>query len=169
MIAGILSHTPTWVWIVFSLVLALGFSQTRSREVGAVRVTLLPVAMMVLSLSGVVMAFGQVPIALAAWAAGFGLSLTLVGPWFAVRGASWSPRTRRFHIPGSWLPLILILGVFVTKYAAGVCIAVDHSLAANVTFATLLSLAYGSFSALFWVRARSLRAVMVGSSPELAA
>ena len=152
MIPGILEHTPSWVWMVFLALTFLGLSQTRTRDVSRARVTLLPAAMVLLSLSGVLNAFSQVPLALAAWIAGFVLSLTLAGRTLAVRDASWSSRTRRIRIPGSWLPVTLILGLFVTKYVAGVCLAINPSLATNTALASLLSLVYGSFSGLFWGR-----------------
>jgi hypothetical protein len=59
-------------------------------------------------------------------------------------------------VPGSWVPVTLILGLFVTKYGAGVCLAIHPSLAANTSLTMFLSLTYGTFAGLFWGRARSL-------------
>jgi len=156
MILSILEHTPVWVWAVFCAVSALGLAQTRTRNVGRARAILLPVVMVGLSLSGAFNTFVQVPLALAAWTAGFALSLSFAGEAMAVRGASWSPATRRFQVPGSWLPVMMILGIFVTKYVAGICLAINPSLAANTSLTWLLSLIYGAFAGLFWGRARSL-------------
>jgi hypothetical protein len=156
MILRIVEHTPVWVWVLLCALIALGMSQTRTRDVGGARVTLLPVVMVALSLSGALTAFTQVPLALAAWMAGFWLSLRFAGERMAVRGAVWSPETRHFQIPGSWLPLAMILGLFVTKYVAGVCLAINPSLAANTSVTALLSLSYGTLAGLFWTRARSL-------------
>ena len=88
MILEILEHTPIWVWIVFGAVMLLGLQQSRTRDVSIARATILPFVMIVLSLSGVIGAFGPVPLALLAWAAGVGLSLTLAGRAVAVRGAT---------------------------------------------------------------------------------
>jgi hypothetical protein len=156
MISNILQHTPIWVWILFCGLLALGVSQTRTRDVGRARVTILPLVMVALSLSGVLGTFGQVPLALAAWVGGFWATLRLAAPWVAVRGATWSPATGQFRIPGSWLPVTLIVGIFMTKYVAGACLAISPPLAANATFAVVLSLVYGLFAGMFWGRARSL-------------
>ncbi|MFL6600100.1 MAG: DUF6622 family protein [Steroidobacteraceae bacterium] len=156
MILSILEHTPVWVWAVFCAVSALGLAQTRTRNVGRARAILLPVVMVGLSLSGTFNTFTQVPLALAAWTAGFALALSFAGAAMAVRGASWSPATRRFQVPGSWLPVALILGIFVTKYVAGACLATNPSLSTNTSLTWLLSLLYGTFAGLFWARARSL-------------
>lgn len=159
MILAILEHTPAWVWIVFCAVMALGLAQARTREVSRGRAVVLPLVMMVLSLSGVLSSFGQVPLALVAWVAGVALALTFVGPIVAIRGAQWLPESRRFRIPGSLLPVTLIVGLFVTKYAAGVSLAINHSLAANIAVVTPLSFIYGAFAGIFLARVRSLLAL----------
>jgi hypothetical protein len=160
MILEILEHTPLWVWAVFVAVIFLGLQQSRTRNVSIARATILPVVMIVLSLGGVLGAFGQVPIAWVAWTVGLLLTLALAGRAVAVRGARRSAQPGFLHIPGSFLPVALILAVFVTKYSAGVALAVNPSLAANTGVAVALSLVYGAFAGLFWARARSLRAVL---------
>jgi hypothetical protein len=169
MILSILEHTPVWVWVTFCAVITLGILQIRTRDVSIARATVLPVVMIALSLSGVLSAFSQIPLALGAWLVGVVVSLKLAGSVLAVRGASWSAETRHFRVPGSFVPVTLILGVFVTKYAAGVMLAINPSLAANTSVAIVLSLVYGAFAGLFWARARSLRASIQGSGTALPA
>jgi hypothetical protein len=160
MILGILQHTPVWVWVVFAAILLLGLQQTRTRDVSTARATILPVVMIVLSLSGVLGAFAHVPLAWVAWAVGVGSSLLLASKAVAVRGASRSTQPGHLQIPGSFVPVILILAVFITKYTAGIALAMNPSLAANTGVAVALSLVYGAFSGLFWARAQSIRAVI---------
>jgi len=163
MILSILEHTPVWVWAVFCAVISLGLAQTRTRYVGRARATLPPVIMVAVSLSGALGTFTQLSLALAAWVAGFSLSLSFAGEVMVVRGASWSPETRLFQVPGSWLPVTMIVGLFLTKYVTGVCLAINPSLAANTSLTALLSLTYGAIAALFWGRARSLLHLTRGS------
>jgi hypothetical protein len=165
MILDILAHTPVWVWIVFGALILLGLQQSRTRDVSIARATILPIVMIVLSLSGVVGAFGPVPFALVAWAAGAGLSLALAGKAVAVRGASRSTQPGHLRVPGSFVPVMLIMAVFITKYSAGVALAINPSLAANTAVAVTLSLVYGAFSGLFWSRAQSLRALVQNVQP----
>ena len=157
MFIAIVQHTPTWVWGLLAVLLALGLWQTRTREITLMRITILPLVMIALSLSGVFSAFGHFPVALGGWAAGVGAALAFARNAVAVRGAAWSPATGLLHVPGSWLPLALILGIFCVKYFAGASLALHPTLATDATFAGLCSLAYGSCSGLFLTRALSLR------------
>ena len=161
MFIAIVQHTPVWVWGLLAALIALGLSQARDREMSLMRVTILPLAMIVLSMSGVLSAFGHFPVALGGWAAGVGAALTL-GRHFGrafitVRGAAWSAQTATLHVPGSWLPLVLIVALFALKYVAGVSLALHPELAVDARFAGLISLAYGMFSGLFLARGWSLR------------
>lgn len=161
MFIAIVQHTPVWVWGLFAALIALGLSQARDREMSLMRVTILPLVMIALSLSGVFSAFGHFPIALGGWATGVGAALTLGRQFgrqfFAVRGAAWSQQTATLHVPGSWLPLVLIVALFALKYVAGVSLALHPELAGDARFAGLVSLAYGTFSGLLLARGRSLR------------
>ena len=154
---AIVQHTPAWVWSVFATLIAFGLSQTRPREMGLLRVTILPLAMIALSLSGVFRAFGHFPVALGGWAVGLGVALSFARQRVAVRGAQWLPATGTIYVPGSWLPLLLIVGLFAVKYVAGASLGIQPTLAADPLFAGLCSLAYGGFSGLFVARALALR------------
>jgi len=166
---AIVQHTPVWVWGLLAVLVALGLSQTRPREMSLTRVTVLPLVLAGLSLSGVLSAFGHLPVALGAWAVGIAAALGLARRAVAVRGASWSPSRGLLHVPGSWLPLVLILSLFVLKYGAGVSLALAPALASDTSFAGLCSLAYGTFSGLFLARALSMRSLATRPAAMLAA
>ncbi len=165
MFIAILQHTPVWVWGLLAVLVMLGLSQTRSREMSLTRVTVLPLVLLGLSLAGVINAFGHLPIAPLAWLAGVGAALGLGRQAVAVRGASWSASRRSLHVPGSWLPLALILSLFAIKYGAGASLGMFPALATDNSFAGLCSLAYGTFSGLFLARALSLRSLAEQSAP----
>jgi hypothetical protein len=156
---AIVQHTPAWVWGLLAALVALGLLQTRPLEMSLTRVTVLPLVLTALSLSGVLSAFGHMPVALAAWAAGLAAALALARKVVSVRGASWSPSRGRLHVPGSWLPLVLIVSLFVLKYGAGVSLSLVPALASDASFVGLCSLAYGTFSGLFLARALALRSL----------
>ena len=159
MLIAILQHTPAWVWALFAGLVGLGLWQTREREMSLERVTVLPLAMIALSLSGVFSAFGHFPVALGGWGAGVGAALAFGRQFVAVRGASWSQQVATLRVPGSWLPLVLIVGLFSVKYVAGVSLALHPGLAVDAVFGGLTSLAYGSFSGLFLARGLALRSL----------
>lgn len=166
MFLAILSHTPVWVWTLLAALVALGAYQARDREMTLLRVTVLPLVLIALSVSGVLSAFGVFPIAIGGWLAGVGVALALGKRFVVSRGARWSAETGRLHVPGSWLPLVLILSLFCLKYAAGVTLAMHPAMAHDATFAGLCGLAYGGFSGLFLARAMGLRGL---ASPGVAA
>ena len=169
MFIAILQHTPIWVWGLLAALIAFGLSQARDREVTLSRATILPLVLIALSLGGVLSAFGHLSVALGGWAAGAGVALTLGRQFVAPREASWSAQAGLLHVPGSWLPLVLIVGLFCIKYFAGVSLAMNPSLASDATFAGLCSLAYGSFSGLFLARAMALRSLATRNATMSAA
>jgi hypothetical protein len=160
----IVKHTPAWVWGQLAALVALGLWQTRPRAMSLARVSTLPLVLTALSLGGVLKAFGPAPVALVAWLAGALASLALARRAVAVRGASWSASGGRFNVPGSWLPLVLIVSLFALKYGAGASLALAPELATDTSFAGLCSLAYGTFSGVFLARALSLRSVASASA-----
>ena len=156
---AIVQHTPAWVWGLLAALVALGLWQTRALEMSLTRVTVLPLVLTALSLGGVISAFGHLPIASVAWAAGVAAALALARGAVTVRGASWSAGRGVLRVPGSWLPLVLIVSLFALKYGAGVSLSLAPTLASDRAFAGLCSLGYGTFSGLFLARALSLRSL----------
>lgn len=156
----ILQGTPVWVWALLALLVIVGVSQAMPRRVSARRVMIVPGVMLALSLVGVASTFGARPLALAAWAAGIAAAIAL-GLDAAPRGARWARETARFELPGSWLPMGLILSLFCIKYGVGVSLAIAPALAANTPFEVAIAFAYGAFSGLFAARAIALRRLAV--------
>ena len=152
MITSVLVHVPAWVWVLLAALIALGVSQSFPRTVALRRATIMPIALIVLSISGVTGTFRGDPLALAAWALGLAGATMLalsVGAW---KGIGWSAQAQRLLVPGSWWPLAIIMGIFVTKFAVGATLAIHPSSAADPMFSTLVSLAYGAFSGVFFSR-----------------
>lgn len=152
---AILQHTPHWVWVLLAALLALGFAQTRARRLGPARAALLPAAMLAWSLWGVAAGFGSVA-ALAAWMLGVLAAAVAVARLPLPRGARWNAAARSFDLPGSWLPLTLIVALFGIKFGVGASLAIDPALRENTVFAACASLAFGAFSGVFAGRALAL-------------
>jgi hypothetical protein len=151
MLLPILQHVPRWVWMLLAVLIALGISQSYTRHRTLRSATLVPVIMIILSFAGVVSTFAQ-PVALGTWAVGVACALVLsnaVGAW---RNIAWSEQDQRLVVPGSWIPLMLILGLFVLKFSVGVALAMNHELLSNAVFALAVSFAYGAFSGMFFSR-----------------
>ncbi len=152
---AVLQHTPLWVWPLLATLLWLGVRQTFVRTVTLRRATLLPVSMLALSLWGVVSVFASGE-ALAAWALGGLAAATWTLRLGSPPGVRWSATERIFQMPGSWVPLTLILGIFCTRFGVGMSLAQHPELRHATGFAVGTSLAYGVFSGLFAGRAMAL-------------
>ena len=151
----ILQHTPTWVFGLFALLLALGSRQLLPTRAGLRRLTVMPVAMAGLSVLGMTSSFGSQPAALAAWAAAAGVALWLVLQRPLPPGVRYDRTQMRFILPGTVVPLMLMMGIFFTKYAVGVQTALHPQLMHQAGFALAVSTLYGAFAGVFL--GRSLR------------
>ena len=156
MLKEILTHTPTWVFVLLAVLLALGIQQLFPRRVSLTRATVMPLAMTALSVSGVVSAFGAASAALVVWALG-----TVVAAALSLRrplpsSTRYDAATRSFLVAGSAVPMAMILGIFSTKYAVGVGLALHPELALNAGFALAIGTLYGAFSGLFAARVLAL-------------
>ena len=156
MIIQILSNTPLWVWAMLAALIVLGLSQAKARTAGMARVAFMPVAMTGMSIWGTVSAFGSSPMfgyVMLAWMFGAALTLALVAPTDAPAGTAYDAETRTFALPGSWAPMLLIMGTFLTKYAVGVMLAMQLGLARDGLFTLMVGCLYGLFSGTFAGRA----------------
>ncbi len=152
MVTAILSHTPSWVWILLTALVALGVWQSIPRHMSLRRATMVPLAMVGLSLYGVSSTFAGQGVAMAAWLIGGGATVLAAQALGAWPGIVWLHDEQRLQIPGSLWPMALILCIFITKFAVGVTLGMTPSRAADPQFAAEVSLAYGAFSGVFMSR-----------------
>lgn len=157
-IGPILRNTPGWVWGLLAALLALGISQVRSRMASMTRISVMPIAMGGLAIYGMVSAFGNSPNLAAvfgAWMLAALATIAVVMQFKLPEGTRFDAQTRSFHIPGSFVPLLLILGIFLTKYVVGVEVAMKPPLASDPQYTLVVGALYGAFNGIF--TGRSLR------------
>lgn len=164
--ASILAHTPGWVYGLLAALLALGVSQCFAREASLQRVLTLPLGMTALAVSGLVSAFGSAPASLSLWVMAAVLAAGAVSATPLPEGTRYDAAERRFTLPGSLVPLLLIAGVFSVKYAVGVTLALQPGLAHQPGFAAAVSALYGLFSGLFIGRAARLWKLARATAPR---
>ena len=153
MLLQILERTPSWVFVLFAVLVVLGAMQRRTRELGRARVAILPAAFLLLSLWGVWNAFGPAPLAFACWLAAVCTSVLLNRFARLPRQVAYSPSTRRFRVAGSWLPLAMMMAIFFTRYAIAVVTAMQPDVKSMPEFAAAVGFAYGLMSGAFLARA----------------
>jgi hypothetical protein len=91
-----------------------------------------------------------------AWMLAWAVTLAIVAPMAPARGTSYDTATRSYSMPGSWIPMLLILGIFLTKYVVGVELAMAPTLARDGQYTLVVGALYGLFSGLFTGRAARL-------------
>jgi len=159
MLGPVLKNTPLWVWGLLAALTWLGLSQAKTRTVGLARITVMPIAMTALSIWGTVSAFGSSPLfgyVMLAWMFAAAVTLAMIAPMASVRGTGYDAASRSFTLPGSWVPMLLILGIFLTKYVVGVELALQPSLARDGQYTLVVGSLYGLFSGIFTGRAARL-------------
>lgn len=172
----VIARTPSWVWVLFAALVGLGASQLRNRNASLGRTLFMPLGMAVFSAFGLASAFGS-SAATAAQPVGVWLAvataITALALWFQPTppaGTLYAASSRSFYLPGSAMPLALIVGIFLTKYFVGVELAMQPDLARDGTFAVQIAALYGLFNGLFAARALRLwrlaqQSVGFGTSP----
>jgi len=156
MLLEILKRTPTWVFALFAVLVFFGVMQSRTRQVSLARVTILPVVLIGLSLSGIWGSFGGrdfAAYAIAAWLAGVVAAMLVNRHTKWPRNVVYTAATRTFLVEGSWLPLAVMMMIFFTRYAVTVSMAMNPGLAASPWLAAGVSFAYGLMSGAFLARA----------------
>jgi hypothetical protein len=147
-----ISNIPVWVFFIFASLVFIGYRQTRTREVGVGVVAVLALSMFGLSLYGVIAAFGANTVALGAWALGVATSVTFGRGVFGPRGLV-ALSAARVQVPGSWLPLALMMGIFAAKFVLGFATGVGSPIVKQLWFMAGASAVFGLLSGAFTARA----------------
>ena len=148
MLIQILPHTPLYVWAILALLIYRGVVAMRDREIAVGAMFVIPVIMLALSLGDIVAKFDNAFLPFCAWAVGATV-LTLLVARFSAAGisAGSTPGTVRVH--GSPMPLVMMLGVFLTKFVAAVALAILPHANESVLFATVMCTLFGCFNGYF--------------------
>ncbi|MEO7393166.1 MAG: DUF6622 family protein [Ramlibacter sp.] len=159
MLGPIIKNTPLWVGGLLAALTWLGLSQARNRTASLARVTFMPLTMTGLSLWGTFSAFGDSPMfgyVMLAWMFAATVMLAIVAPLSAPSGTVYDATSRSYAMPGSVIPMVLILGIFLTKYVVAVELAMQPSLARDGQYTLVVGALYGVFSGIFTGRAAGL-------------
>jgi hypothetical protein len=156
MFTQITSHTPIWVWFLLVAVVSLGHSQSKRRYASLPKIVIFPLVMVGLSLQGTLHTFGAQALGLAVWLGAGLVSLIGVMRQPLPTATRFDAASQRFDLPGSWVPMLLILGIFATKYTVGALTALQPEMVRGVAFSLSLAALYGAFSGLFLGRAARL-------------
>lgn len=149
MLQHIFSHTPLYVWAILGFLVYRGVLASRAREVTLRKLCIIPLVMLVLSLSSVHGSFGFDGMAPFAWVTGALAGAALAWSLTDARKLTACPARGSVQLPGSWLPLILMMSIFCMKYAVAVTLSIVPAYAHAGSFVVPVCLAYGCFSGIF--------------------
>lgn len=148
MIQQIISHTPVYVWALLAFLLYRGYLASRDRDISLQKLSIIPVVMLVLTLSGM---NGHGALGVGVWGvwavgmlAGMALTWRLTSGDIAVDRAAGTVRQR-----GSWMPLALMVAIFFTKYTVAVVSVMHPELPHSLPFALGVTVLFGVFNGIF--------------------
>lgn len=154
------SFIPPWVPVLFLVLVFLGYRQSLPRTVKPGTLVAIALAMFGLSLYGVVGAFGAEPLALLLWASGYALAIGAGARYFASRGMT--VVGSKVRMPGSWVPLWLLLAIFAAKFLLGFMAGVHSPLLHSIGFVAVMSTVLGALSGGFGARAVAVHRSVAG-------
>lgn len=155
----IVQRSPGWVWGLLAGLVLLGGIQLRTRRLGLGRALAPAIGLSLFSLIGMagdLAATRWLPLGLAAWT--LSLLVLLGARWHAAarQGTAYDPASRQFTVPGSALPLLTMVAVFLLKYGIGVELAMQPALRHDAVFALSTAAGYGLITGLFATRSVTL-------------
>jgi hypothetical protein len=157
MLFEIIRHTPLWVWLLLSALLALGASQLRQRRVAPARLLALPAALLALGLWSTASSFAAPLLPLLAWgvalAAGALLGRRLPPP----AGTTWDGA--RLRLPGSAIPLAVISVIFLLRYVGSIALVLHPAWRAANAVALPMAAAFGLIAGVLLGRSLGLLAL----------
>ena len=152
-IGQILKGTPIWVWAILVALIVLGVRQLRPRVVPRYSVLIAPVVFLLMGL----MAAGRGPIGFTAWAVT--LLVVTAFTFFVLQptaGARYDMNADRLHLPGSVMPMALMLSIFLLNYVINVALAINPSLRSELVWQVAPAIILGALSGVFIGRAATL-------------
>ncbi|WEF35548.1 hypothetical protein PX653_12600 [Pseudoduganella chitinolytica] len=161
MLQQIIGHTPLYVWAILAFLVNRGIAASRERTMTLRAAAIVPVVMAGLALQEIGHRFGLAAVPLGAWLAGAATGVAMAWQLGAGAVTAVDRAAGTVTLRGSWAPLVLMLGVFCSRYALAVAGAMAPSLAHDMPFAVAASLLLGLLNGL--LGGRVLRCVQAWS------
>ena len=152
MILQILLHTPAWVWMILVFLIYRGLLASRDREVSRQQMCIVPAIFLWLSLDGIARNFGSQDGAIAAWLVGVISGIAIAWLSFDRQRMSLLADGKTVFIRGSWKPMLLMLAIFLTKYATGILLTMQPTRAQDIGFVVAVCLLYGMCNGMFFAQ-----------------
>jgi hypothetical protein len=148
MIQQIISHTPVYVWALLAFLIYRGWLASQDRESSLRKIALIPLVMVALALTSL---NSSGPLGDGVWVLwALGATASAAAIWQLATGDIVVNRAAGTIVQrGSWMPLALMIAIFITKYTVAVMSAIHPELPHSLAFTTAIALLYGVFNGLF--------------------
>lgn len=130
----ILTKIPVYVWPLFTVLLLSGL---RARKTGVMPVAILLLIPSVFFTWGLFSFFGKYgtdPLAIFLWLLSLGVGFFMGFTHMQSLKLNFDKKNKRVEIPGSWIPLMLSMSIFTSKFAIGMLSQVVAHLNGSVLF-----------------------------------
>lgn len=121
-------QTPWWVYLVFIYLIQVGIRSSKGGTVSMTKLAILPILFIVMSIHTLIASFQLSGIVISVW-----LCSIILGVWIG-----WQLVCRQkiqvdkthwlIKLPGTWLTLILVMIIFISKYYFGYQLSADPRL-----------------------------------------
>ncbi len=153
---------PPWVPALFLVLVLIGYRQALPRTVKPGTLVAIALVMLGLSFYAVLGTFGAHLPGLLAWTTGYAASLVLGSQHLAPRLTASGAGVR---VPGSWIPLAMLLGIFMARFVLGFAAATRAPWLQQPAFIVAISLALGALSGGFGARAVAVHRCAIAARP----
>jgi predicted dienelactone hydrolase len=148
-IAQIFIYTPGWVFGLLVGLIIVGLIPVRTREVPVQAVFIMPIVMLMMSLIGTLIDLGLAWTTITFWLLGAASVTLLLLKLPNNNSIGYDQATRKLSLQGSWIPLLIIMAIFCTRYALGMSIGMNLNIVREYYFAPLVSFTLGALSGYF--------------------
>lgn len=153
----IIRYTPVWVWFLLTALLALGISQLRQRSVPPARLLALPLALLALGLWSTASNFAAPLLPLLTWGVALGAGVLLGRRLPVPAGTAWDGA--RLLLPGSAIPLVVIITIFLLRYVGSIALVLHPAWRAASEVALPMAAAFGLIGGMLLGRSLGLLAL----------
>jgi hypothetical protein len=138
---SILQGTPFWVYLIFILLIKRGISASKENTISIKRVFIAPVVLFILSLHKINSPYLFSIFFICGLVIGYLIYQKMI--------ISFNKDTKKITMPGSIIPLILMVGVFAKSYYIGYLTATSPTMLHTPHIMILIDIVSGIFSGVF--------------------
>ncbi|MEN9995253.1 MAG: hypothetical protein RL462_29 [Pseudomonadota bacterium] len=147
-----IQYIPPWVFLILAALLWLGLSARKDRMIRWRVPIIVPMAMTVMAITSLLGQYGATELlvpALLAWLSVCGLTGWKLAQRPLPDTFSYDAESAKFHLPGSYVPLALYMGIFAFKFMVGFMTGMRMPIVNELFFVLGISAIYGLFSGVF--------------------